>query len=404
MSERILCVDDEPNVLHAYQRTLRKQFAIDIAVGPEEGLAAFARGTLYAVVVADMRMPGMDGVSFLAEVQRRSPATVRMMLTGNADQQTAVAAVNQGHVFRFLNKPCPPEQLAQAISDALAQYRLQAMERTLLSKTLGGAVKMLVEVLSMLRPQAFARAAMVRQLARGICAELAVSDGWAIEMAATLAQIGTIGLPEEILQKVYRGESLTAAENDEYRRHPRIGHELIRNIPRMEEVAEIVGYQEKLYDGRGFPDDYRQGADIPLGSRILKLANDWVLLTSTGLAPEMVMAVVQERRGWYDPEIVSSLKRVLAIEDAHIIKELRVHDLEDGMVLAEDVLSINGTMLCAKGQEINAGVRYRLRNYLVNVGIKGPIKVFIPLQSEQRGVRESGSDGNARDPLYSAIE
>lgn len=377
MNERILCVDDEPNILQAYQRTLRKQFAIDVAAGPQEGLDAMQRGAPYAVVVADMRMPGMNGVEFLAEVKRISPATVRIMLTGNADQQTAVDAVNRGQVFCFLNKPCPPEQLARALTDALTQYRLQVAERELLSKTLGGAVKMLVEVLSMLRPQAFARATLVRQLARSVCAELNVENAWAVEMAATLAQIGCIGVPEEILAKVYVGQPLSAAENDVFRRHPRIGHELIRNIPRMEEVAEIVGYQEKLYDGRGFPDDYRHGEEIPLGARILKLVTDWVLLTSSGLAPEMALAVIHERRGWYDPSVMAALKRVLAIEEAHVIREVRVHELEDGMVVAEDISSLHGTLLCAKGQEINPGVRHRLRNYLVNVGIKGPIKVFV---------------------------
>src|SRR5262245_27435755 len=102
MNEKILCVDDEPNILEGYQRSLRKDFQIEIATGGTEGLEAMTRNGPYAVIVSDMRMPGMDGVQFLSRVKDISPDTVRVMLTGNADQQTAIEAVNEGSIFRFL--------------------------------------------------------------------------------------------------------------------------------------------------------------------------------------------------------------------------------------------------------------------------------------------------------------
>src|SRR5467141_3678823 len=122
MNTKILCVDDDPNILAAIQRNLRKQFSIDTAVGPQPGLAALAQQGSYAVVVADMQMPGMNGVEFLKKVQEQSPDTVRIMLTGNADQKTAMDAVNFGHVFRFLTKPCSPEELALTLTAGLTQY------------------------------------------------------------------------------------------------------------------------------------------------------------------------------------------------------------------------------------------------------------------------------------------
>lgn len=99
MSDNVLCVDDDPNILHAYQRALRKQFRIETALGGEEALGRVDSQVPYAVIVSDMRMPGMDGVQFLAAVRRKSPNSVRMMLTGNADQETAIRAVNEGHIF-----------------------------------------------------------------------------------------------------------------------------------------------------------------------------------------------------------------------------------------------------------------------------------------------------------------
>src|SRR6185369_9959485 len=129
MSKKILCVDDDPNILEGFQRNLRKRFSIDIALGGDPALALIAKQGPYAVIVADMQMPGMNGVEFLVKAREKTPQTVRIMLTGNADQQTAVEAVNQGHVFQFLNKPCPPEMLAGALENGLRQYQLITAEK-----------------------------------------------------------------------------------------------------------------------------------------------------------------------------------------------------------------------------------------------------------------------------------
>jgi len=106
---KILCVDDEPNVLKAYKRGLRSNFAIDIATSGGEALQFIESRGPYAVIVSDMRMPQMNGIELLNTVKQCAPDTVRIMLTGNADQQTAIDAVNPGEIFRFLNKPCQPE-------------------------------------------------------------------------------------------------------------------------------------------------------------------------------------------------------------------------------------------------------------------------------------------------------
>ncbi len=392
MSDRILCVDDDPNILQAYQRSLRKRFRLETALGGEEALERIAARGPFAVVVADMRMPGMNGVELLARIKEIAPLTVRMMLTGNADQQTAMEAVNEGHIFRFLTKPCPPETFAKVLQAGLEQYRLVTAERELLSDTLGAAVKVVADILAMMKPQAFGRASQVRPLVRQLCQAMRAEKGWAIEIAATLSQIGCITVPEKTLEKVYRGDELSPAEQAQFQKHAKVGHELIRSIPRLEEIAEVIGYQEKHYDGSGFPQDYRSGEEIPLGSRILRLALDWTTLGDSGLPPEMAMAFVRDRQGWYDPKVVEALKAVMDIRDDQIVKQVRVNDLADGTVLADDVRSIQGTLLCAKGQEVNPAVRYRLRNYLVNVGIAGPVKVFVHTQ-EDAGVEDGAADG-----------
>src|SRR4051812_10059953 len=111
MSEKVLFVDDEPLVLQGIERLLRPDFRIDSVTCGAEALRKLKSSGPYAVIVCDMSMPEMDGVKLLEKIKVDFPDVVRVMLTGNSDQQTAIRAVNEGHIFRFLTKPCEKELL-----------------------------------------------------------------------------------------------------------------------------------------------------------------------------------------------------------------------------------------------------------------------------------------------------
>ncbi|MBL8727948.1 MAG: hybrid sensor histidine kinase/response regulator [Planctomycetes bacterium] len=139
---RILFVDDDPRLLDGIRRRLRGRFQVETAIGPEQGLEVLAAQPPFAVVVADMNMPGMDGATFLGRVQEISPDSVRMMLTGNADLDTAIAAVNGGHIFRFMQKPIGSDDLERFLCAGLQQRELvdsmrraAVAEQTLLAKS-----------------------------------------------------------------------------------------------------------------------------------------------------------------------------------------------------------------------------------------------------------------------------
>jgi signal transduction histidine kinase len=136
---KILFVDDDQTVLDALRRGLCRRYDMATAAGPAAGLAALQENGPFAVVVSDLRMPGMDGVSFLKAAKERCPATVPLMLTGHGDLTAAMAAVNEGHIFRFLTKPCPMPTLCLALDAALEQYRLAAAEKELVRVTLENA-------------------------------------------------------------------------------------------------------------------------------------------------------------------------------------------------------------------------------------------------------------------------
>src|SRR5581483_1037494 len=126
---RILCVDDEPYVLESLRDTLRRSFDVLTAGGGPEALEKLnAEPGEYAVIISDMRMPVMSGSSFLRESRRIAPDAARILLTGYADLDAAISAVNDAQLFRFLTKPCEPEQLLRACTAGLLQHRLQTAE------------------------------------------------------------------------------------------------------------------------------------------------------------------------------------------------------------------------------------------------------------------------------------
>lgn len=383
MSTRILCVDDDPNVLAAYQRNLRKQFHIDTALGGPEALAAMTSQQNYAVIVADMHMPGMNGIQFLTKAEELSPDTVRIMLTGNADQKTAADAVNQGHVFRFLTKPCTPDLLALTLGAALKQHQLITAERELLEKTLNGSVKLLTDILSMNDPQSFGRAQALREYMRTYLKPMKLDSIWEFEIAAMLSMIGLVTVPAPVLYKSRDGLSLTGAERDMLARVPETGSELLANIPRLESVARIVRYQSKHYDGSGFPNDAVAGEEIPLGARILKVLSDLLHLEAKGIPRFRALEQMQERAGWYDPLVLDSTfanldvyltasTKTKAESRAIQISELRINDM-----LSSDLLTNDGLLIVPAGTRVSQIILEKVHNFQELSGIQEPVHVAV---------------------------
>jgi len=388
MSRKLLLVDDDLNILHGYKRQLRKRFQIDTASGGKEGLEAVVKDGPFAVIVSDMQMPEMDGIQFLTAVRQVAPDSVRMMLTGNADQKTAMEAVNDGRIFRFLTKPCSPEAFTKALEVGIEQYRLITAERELLSKTLSGSVSVLTEVLSLVNPTAFGHATSVRRLVGRICQEVQVDNVWEIEIAAMLSQVGCITIPETTLAKLSSGEPLSAEELQTYQGHPQVGYNLISKIPRLKGAAEIIAYQQKCFDGSGVPDDGKQAEQIPFGARVLKLVIDVVQLISTEKSSEEVWTAIHDREGWYDPSLVDALAVVLDIE--YVIKSVEIKHLEENMILDEHVVTQSGDLLLARGQEVTASLRERLTTFATTGrGVREPIRVRCPISRPEANQIES---------------
>jgi response regulator RpfG family c-di-GMP phosphodiesterase len=379
MSEAVMLVDDDVNVLSGYKRHLRDQYNLTLAEGPQQALSLIASSP-FAVVVSDLRMPGLSGIELLAQIRALQPECVRIMLTGNADLDSAIEAINAGSIFRFLTKPCPPEQLANAIEVGLEQYRLVTAERELLEKTLNGSIKLLSEMLALASPLAFGRAARVRRVVKQLAAQLRMESPWMFELAAMLSQIGCVAVPDDTLRKAVRGEPLTEAEAKLYFEHARIGQNLLANIPRLAEVARIVAYQQKDFDGGGYPLDAVSHQEIPLGARLLHLALDYDIVLATGRRGQTALTELKRAAHKYDPQLFKALQELLELEAGFAIKDLPVDELEPEMITAEDILALNGTLLCSRGMEITPTMIARFKNHADAGSIRRMVKVQIPLR------------------------
>jgi len=377
MKYKILLVDDEENILNAYKRNLRTNFEVVTADSGFSGLEIFKEQGPFAVVISDFRMPKMNGTEFLTAVKQIDPNATRIILTGQADMQTAITAINEGNIFRFLTKPCSLDLLLNAVDDAVRQYDLIISEKVLLEKTLKGSVKVLIDLLAALNPSAFSQSIRFRQMATKIAARLNIENFWEIEILSLLSQIGCVTIPPDIVAKVAKGILLNEKEKKLYFSHPLFAKGLIVNIPRLETVAEGILFQMKNYDGSGFPLDEIKGKDIPFYGRLLRVIIEYDNLLQNNNKPEDALDIIRKETKLFDPDIFKALEaEVLLVEKGFFIKEIPLRLLMIGMVLADDILNENGVVLVAKNFEISEVIKTRLMNYASMSVVIEPIKIL----------------------------
>jgi response regulator RpfG family c-di-GMP phosphodiesterase len=367
---RVLLVDDEPAVLEGIQRLLRKQYEITLAAGPEAALEAIDPARPFAVVVSDMRMPRMNGAQLLSRFYERAPDTVRMLLTGQADLDAAISAVNDGHLFRFLTKPCPHETFAPALAAAVEQHRLITAERVLLEQTLLGTTRALTEMLSLLDPGTFGAAMRQHERVRALASKLRLERAWQVEIASMLSSMGFAVLPADVVHKLHGGTPLDEAEQQMLGRVPEIVDRVLGSIPRLEPVRELLRLST-LRPGE------RRANELPIGARILRAVSALgVEETKLGSASAAVQKLL-ERSADYDLEVLSALAELCG-ERLPEVKNLSLSEVRIGMRLASDVKTRTGTLLVAKGQCVTIQLLDRLRNFDQKVGVVEPIPCEVP--------------------------
>lgn len=414
MSEEIapptlLFVDDEPGILSALRRLFRPHgYRIFIAEGGAAGLEVLAKEQI-DLVISDMRMPEMDGATFLKEVRGRWPNVMRILLTGYADITSTVAAINQGEIYRYISKPWDDNEIVSIVAEAIEHQNLKR-ENLRLASLIQAQNDQLKELNAGLEQKVAERTAELRQAlsfveqshnelkksfltsvqvfaglielrsgsassqmsghgrrvaehARSVAQRLKLPDAEVqnIMLAGLLHDIGKLGLPDDLLSKPFN--ALTPEQRTLVMKHPVVGQNILMGIDKFKEAAILVRHHHECYDGNGFP-DHLAGIAIPQGSRILQAVNEYDsliigTLVQRPLKPVEALNFLIDNRGKrYDPAVVDAFAALLAetVKSGFTETPLRTMHLKSGMMLSRDLMHRDGYLLLAKGTALTAEI------------------------------------------------
>ncbi len=377
---RVVCVDDEPHVVGGLALHLRRRYDVELATSAEAGLELLSREPQAAVVISDMRMPGMNGAEFLARASLAHPETTRVLLTGYAEIDAAVRAINEGHVFRFLVKPCPPPELLRTVEAAADLHRMLVAEKELLEKTLHGSVRMLSDVLAVTNPAAFGRASRLKRLVAKLVVKLGERPYWQVEVAAMLSQLASITLPGETVEKLYYGAPLSGPERAMVERAPDVTQQLLGHIPRLEVVRRILAVHGRAEAGQrpaGLGESEEEERLVRRGAQLLKGATEVDTMEAQGMSATGITAALRAHAKEYEPDVLEALIALCAeLPGPDSVREIPLVALKPGMVFAADVKLTTGALFVARGYEVTESFLERVRNFRAG-SVKEPLKVLL---------------------------
>lgn len=415
MSEkpRILILDDEQEVLNSLRRVFRKSYLVDCFDNGEDALAAMEH-QFYPVIISDMRMPHMDGAEFLTRSNDISPDSIRILLTGYADLDSTIRAINQGDIFSYASKPWNNDDLSKLVENALAHYGLRKQniemqfelaaknlalenknseliqeiehknnqlekankqlklannkQKTLL-KDLVNMVRLIIEDRTKDTQGHINRVAThSKLLAKKL--SLPLTEVNQIYFAALFNEVGKVSLTDSLLELTESQRNNN--ENKTYQSHAIEGAAIVSKISNFAQTAVIIKHQYENVDGSGFPDNLAQ-QDIPIGSRILRIVKDYDdLLLGTKLKdkllPEDALNYLKKFQQFhYDSAIVSAyaqlLKKMPQSELNVIEYSIPSSSLEPGMVLANDIVNFTGGVLMTENTELTEKDINKIQEY-----------------------------------------
>lgn len=409
----LLFVDDENNILKSLKRLFRPLgYKILTAENGEQGLSLLQKHDV-DLVISDMRMPVMDGATFLAQVAKNWPDIIRILLTGYADLTSTISAVNKGHIYRYISKPWEDNDVVLSVKRALEQKNLQQEKQRLQQltrkqneqlKTLNASledkvvartgelqqtvsflelsqkslhdsyrstVDLCASLIEMRESNRAGHARFIAQQATQIATQFNM-DAASIQQllyAALLRNIGKISLTDDVIHTAKN--AMNNKQRSAFTKHPVIGEGILMAIEVLQDAAKLIRHQDELFDGSGYPDKLA-GDAIPLGARILKVVADYHdlqegLLNTVRLNKSEARNVLLQKRGiHYDPQIVDVFIKSLGhlTESSSVVLEqcIKSNGLQAGMVLSRDLLLKNKVLLLSRGYLIDESIIQRIHH------------------------------------------
>lgn len=374
----IMFVDDEELLLQGIKRVIRGKYELVMFTRALDALEYLKDNTKTkpTVIVSDYKMPEMDGAKFLTNAKNIYPDAVRILLTGHADINATIEIVNSGQIYRFLVKPCPNDVLIQAIDDGIRQFELIRSEKELLSQTLKGTVKLLIDLLAVLYPKAYSRADHLRYVCKKVAQRLKLQNIWEIEITALLSTIGLITLPNEIIDKKLNNIKLTKDEQLLYDTNAEIAYSLINNIPRLNNIANaILKTSNQDFDPNSI--NFTNSLPPALIGNLISLVNNFIDLKASGITTQQVIKELENKKNIYNEILLSALiSDVTGLEENYIIQNVALKDLPINCKLADNILDENDRVLVSKGMYITEIIRQKLLNFAKYKVVKEPIKIL----------------------------
>lgn len=417
----LLFVDDEANILSSLKRLFRpKGYRIHLAEGGAAALEILAREPI-DIVISDMRMPEMNGAQLLEQVRAHWPETVRILLTGYAEISATVDAINKGGIYRYIAKPWEENDLVLTVQHALEQKQLEREKRRLealtrqqnaelqvlnasledkvrertaeLQKTMGmlektherlkksfiASIQVFSNFMELRDGAASGHSRRVADLSRKLALKMGLNEVEAQEImvAALLHDIGKLGLPDHLIRKPF--SNLNADERAEVIKHPVKGQAALMGLEQLKDAAKLIRAHHERFDGQGYPDGL-SGLAIPLGARILALANDYDGLQNGSLSAKKLSpadarnAIVESRGKRYDPNVVDAFMELLGrVGELGLQKPekiLSTTELTPGMALAHDLLTRDGILLLSKEYILDEHLIEQICNFERTEGVK----------------------------------
>jgi len=394
----LVFVDDEPNILKALKRVFfEDDFIIETFTKGQDAIE-FAKENDVNLIISDQRMPEMVGTELLKEFRKIHPDSMRIILTGFADMDAAVDAINNGQIYQFVFKPWNDEELRSMVLRALETFDLQQENARLLSElmqknnelndlnaqlgqkvkertalivqknlelgkvnrtlesSLMNSIRVFANLIELIRPAISSHAKRVTNMAKGFAKDM----GWPnenlrdLEVAGLLHDIGKLAIPADILRK--NKDKLTEVEKEMLNNHPILGQNMLGAIDSFNKIGQIIRSHHERWDGGGFPDGLR-GEDIPKEARLLSLCNiyDHLKNDQEGVSQIFIHKFFRNNSGTtFDPKMVEFVMSIFLEEAGEEENERRLqilpHELKPGMILAHSLMTGKGIFLLPEGQ------------------------------------------------------
>lgn len=394
-TDGILIVEDDPEALSLLAEFIESTgYAVRAVTHPREALELLEERT-FSCIVSDHFMPGMDGLTLLREARKKQPLATRILITGAASLDVAVAAINSGVVFHFLTKPWATGELTAVLRSAVSRFHLEEenerlqRQSTELNRLLESANRMLRQnfdhslelcrnLMATFSPLLGKTTRSVEDICARFCGQglLTEEEEKVLTVAATLHNIGLLGIPRELLQVSFqRPQRLTDEQRSLIEKHPLYGETLVQFVGNLGGVAETIRAHHERWDGGGYPDGLAEEA-IPPPARYLAVAASFV---ESGLPAEQAFEqIAADSNGAFYPEAVRAFSKVFhSASLPRKVREITFNELRPGMVLAKSLHSPAGLLLLPEGKAVRRDLLEKIRNHNILDHVNDPILVYL---------------------------